>query len=259
MIIRAVTVFFWAVFFVSATAFCPFEPPTAVKAHERYLFRRQDQCLSNQHFCPGSNGNSGCCDADMQCATDYAGRIACCPNGAVCTGQLDGSAGTATSASPQPPTQVIASTTQTSRAAIVTGSDSGIVANAYFPYHYLPTTYPNADQCTSAFSSCRSEFSTCSSSLATGGNGVTISAAGGGFTAQPALGAASAGSICSSLSTRACYNLGLGNCPMYGTAAVTTGGGTFAAGNAAPTRCAQVYQIAIAMAVGVAGQAIQRV
>lgn len=249
MILRAVTVLIWAAFCASATASSPFKPPTAVKHHQAYLFQRQDQCLSSQHFCPGSNGDSGCCDTNTQCATDDGGRIACCPSGAVCTGQLDGS--------PAPTRQALGSTTPTTQASTITSGGSSIVANAYFPYHYLPTTYPNADQCTSAFSSCRSEFSTCASALATGGNGVTISGAGGGITAQPALGAASAGSICSSLSTRACYNLGLGNCPMYGTAAVTTGGGTFAAGNAAPTRCAQVYKVAVAMAVGVAGQAIR--
>lgn len=260
MILRAVALVLGAAIWVSASAFSPFESPMAIQHHEGYLFQRQDQCLSSQHFCPGSNGNSGCCNNESQCASDDGGHIACCPSGAVCTGQLGASAGTASSsAGAQPTSQATGATTPTTQAALATFTSGGssIVANPYFPYYYLPTTYPNADLCTSAFSSCRSEFSSCTSSLETGGNGVTVSGAGGGITAQPALGAASAGSICSSLSTKACYNLGLGNCPMYGTAAVTTGGGTFAAGNAAPTRCAQVYRIAVAVAVGVAGQAIR--
>ncbi|KAI4223141.1 MAG: hypothetical protein L6R36_005644 [Xanthoria steineri] len=105
------------------------------------------------------------------------------------------------------------------------------VPNPYYPYVVLPTTYPNAEACSSAFSSCRSEFTKCTNSLTASGNGVTVSGALGGITAQPALNAASAGAVCSSLSTVACYNLGLGNCPMYGTAAAT--GGTSPAGNGA--------------------------
>lgn len=253
MILRAIVVVVVTTFLASATEFSPFEPPIALWHHEGYLFQRQDQCLSSQHFCPGANGNSGCCNTDSQCATDDAGHIACCPTGAACTGKLGGGAGTATSQS----TMQATPTTQAASATNANGG-SGAVANAYYPYYYLPTTYPNADHCTSAFSSCRSEFSKCTSSLEIGGNGVTVSGAGGGITAQPAVGAVSAGSICSSLSTKACYNLGLGNCPMYGTAAVTTGGGTFAAGNASPTMCAQsVYRVAVAVAVGVAGQAMR--
>ncbi|KAL9600147.1 MAG: hypothetical protein Q9219_003403 [cf. Caloplaca sp. 3 TL-2023] len=242
------------------TGFSSYEPPTAVQHHDGHYFRRQDQCLSSQHFCPGANGDSGCCGTDAQCAIDDGGRIACCPSNAVCTGQLGQTPATATAAGlqPTPTTQALGTTSPTTptATATVTNGGSRVVANIYYPYHYLPTTYPNADLCTSAFSSCRSEFASCTSSLETGGNGVTVSGAGGGITAQPALGAASAGSICSSLSTKACYNLGLGNCPMYGTAAATGGGGTFAAGNAAPTKCMGPYRALAAVVVGMAGQAI---
>ena len=236
-----------------ATRYSPFEPAQAIRHHEGYLFQRQDQCLSSQNFCPATDGNSGCCSTDTLCATDDAGQVACCPTRAICTGALGGAAATGSPAA----TQASGATTAAPQPTPMAGEDGGgaIVANAYFPYVYLPTTYANAELCTSAFSSCRSEFSVCTSSLETRGNGVTISGAGGGITAQPALGPASAGSICSSLSTRACYNLGLGNCPMYGSAAVRTG--TFDAGSAAPTRCAQIYQVVVAVAVGVAGQAIR--
>lgn len=260
MILKTVVAVIVTTFLASAIGFSPFEPPTAVWHHEGYLFQRQDQCTSSQHFCPGTDGNSGCCSNDSQCAADDAGHIACCPSGAVCTGQLGGVANTgATSAGAQPTTPAIGASTPTTQAASTTNANGGptVVANPYYPYYYLPTTYPNADQCTSAFSSCRSEFSKCTISLETGGNGVTVSGAGGGITAQPALGEASAGSICSSLSTKACYNLGLGNCPMYGTASVTTGGGTFSAGNAASPRCIQIHKVAVAVVVGVAGQAMR--
>lgn len=258
MILRAVVVVVGSTTFLASATALAFEPPTALRHHEGYLFPRQAQCLSSQHFCPGANGNSGCCSNDSQCAADDAGHIACCPNGALCTGLLGGGIDIPTSGLAQPTTQASSASQPTiqSTVATITSDGSSIVVNAYYPYFYLPTTYPNANLCTSAFSSCRSEFSKCTSSLETGGNGVTVSGAGGGITAQPALGEASAGSICSSLSTKACYNLGLGNCPMYGTAAVTTGGGTFAAGNAAPPRCIQVYRVAVAVVVGVAGQAM---
>lgn len=249
MIWRVVLIATATTFLASAANTSPFELPAGTRRHDGYLFPRQNPCQSSQQFCPGTNGDSGCCSTNSQCATDEAGRVACCPSGAVCTGQLSNTAIDQAGATP--------STTQ---ATSTTGVNGGLsaVANAYYPYYYLPTTYPNADLCTSAFSSCRSEFSKCTSSLETGGNGVTVSGAGGGITAQPALGTASAASICSSLSTRACYNLGLGNCPMYGTASVTTGGeGEFAAGNAAPTMCAQVYRVVVAVAAGVAGQAMR--
>ncbi|KAL8736238.1 MAG: hypothetical protein Q9166_000393 [cf. Caloplaca sp. 2 TL-2023] len=239
-----------AAFQAVAATFSPYEPAQAVEFHEGYLFQRQNQCLSSQKFCPGANGSSGCCSTDSQCAADDAGRLACCPSGAVCTGRLGGG-GT------QPTTQAPGSSPATTQATPTDDPNAGgsTVPNPYYPYVYLPKTYQNADLCSSAFSSCRTEFSKCTSTLTVGGNGVTVSGAQGGITAQPALNPASAGSICSSLSTLACYNLGLGNCPEYGTAVVT--GGTFSAGNAAPSGCAQKYRVAVAVAIGVAGQAIR--
>lgn len=259
MITRKPKLVVLAILYAQSTAFSPFEPAQAVQHHHAYLFQRVNQCLASQHFCPGSNRESGCCSTDSTCATDDAGHIACCPARAVCTGALGGSAGTVTATvSPSNTQALVVSTSAPQSPLTATANANGVgntVPNPYFPYIFLPTTYANADLCSSAFSSCRSEFSICTGSLGTGGNGVTVQGVGGGITAQPALGTVSAGSICSSLSTRACYNLGLGNCPLYGTG-TTAGGGTFSAGNAAPTRCAQLYQVAVAVAVGVAGRAI---
>ena len=234
----------------------PFQTAHPLQRRHFDLLQRQNQCPSDQHFCSGANGSVGCCDGNAHCAQDSSGQVACCRNGAVCTGQAGGGSPTGQITQTTPTTPTTTAVTSPTAAGNGNGNGGGsTVPNAFFPYVYLPTTYPNADLCTSAFSSCRSEFFRCTSSLQNG-NGVTVSGAGGGITAQPALGSASAGSICSSLSTKACYNLGLGNCPMYGTG--TAGGGTFSAGNGAvPTRCAQLYRVGVAVVVGVAGQAIR--
>lgn len=236
--------------YASASQFLPYQTVHPIRHSLEHLRPRQGQCPSDQHLCSGANGQAGCCDANAQCAVDSSGQVACCRNGAVCTGNAGGSAATT------PRSQAGQTTPAAGSSPAANGNNGGgsTVPNAYFPYVYLPTTYPNAELCTSAFSSCRSEFSRCTSSLQSG-NGVTVSGAGVGITAQPALGSISAGSICSSLSTKACYNLGLGNCPMYGTGSVS--GGSFSAGNGATApRCIQLYQVAVAVAVGVAGHAV---
>ena len=240
-----------AAFQASATSFSPFEPAQHVQNHQGYLFQRQNQCPSDQKFCPETGGTSGCCRTDSQCAADDAGQLACCPSGAACTGRLEGDSGAGTPAGLQ-----VATGTPPSQPTQTMNPDQGgmTVPNPYYPYVMLPTTYPNAELCSSAFSSCRSEFTRCTNSLTAGGNGVTVSGAQGGITAQPALDAASAGAVCTSLSRVACYNLGLGNCPMYGTAAAA--GGASPAGNDAPGGCIQLYRVAVAIVVGVAGQAV---
>ena len=240
-----------AVFHASATLFALFEQPYTVQYHKGYLFQRQNQCLSSQRFCSGTDGSSGCCSTDSQCAADNAGHVACCPSGAACTGRLDGTAGAANLAATQPATQAQGASPPPTPTMNANGGGATI-PNAYYPYVMLPTTYPNAELCSSAFSSCRSEFTKCTNSLTAVGNGVTVSGALGGVTALPGLDAASAGAVCSSLSTLACYNLGLGNCVSYG-----TGAAPVTAGNAAPSGCAQIYRVAVAVAMGVAGQAVR--
>ena len=179
------------------------------------------------------------------------GHVACCPENAQCTGTIGDGAVIATATGiPESPTDSAASAT-------ITGSEGSIVPNGYFPFPYLPTNYPNAVICSSSFSSCQTEFQRCTSQLIAGDNGLTISGIGPGITREAALPSTSAVSICSSLSVKACHNLQLADCPAYGTAATTNGGGTFEVEGAAPTRAAiNGIGMGIGMALGLGGQLI---
>lgn len=214
------------------------------------LFRRDDNCGSGVS-CAAMGDKASCCKSKTRCAVDMAGHVACCPDNAQCTGSIGAGAAIATA------TSIDTSPTDSAASAIITGSSGSIVPNAYFPFPYLPTTYPNAAVCSSSFSSCQTEFTKCTSQLIAGDNGLTISGIGPGITREAALPSTSAASICSSLSTKACYNLQLSNCPMYGTAG--GGGGTFkAAEGAAPTYCARIYEVGmgVGVALGFAGQLV---
>ena len=234
-----------------SSEYSPFHEPYLGHTFNSYngfvldLFRRDDNCGSGVS-CSAMGDQSSCCKENTRCAVDMAGHVACCPDNAECTGTIGGGAVIATA------TGSVSSPTDSVASATITGS---IVPNGYFPFPYLPTTYPNAAVCSSSFSSCKTEFSRCTSQLIAGDNGLTISGIGPGITREAALPSTSAASICSSLSTKACYNLQLANCPMYGTAA----GGTFVgAEGAAPTRCAGLYGVGmgVGVALGVAGQLV---
>ncbi|KAF2428895.1 hypothetical protein EJ08DRAFT_650869 [Tothia fuscella] len=101
------------------------------------LLKRQTSttnCPSNHINC-GYAGNSGvCCRNTANCAVDTAGHVACCPLGAVCTGQIAGTAvaggGAATTTGTSTGTSfVFASSTTTSNNAagtvIIGGGASG--------------------------------------------------------------------------------------------------------------------------------------
>ena len=202
------------------------------------LFRRDGNCGSGVS-CDTMGDKASCCKSKTRCSVDVAGHIACCPDNAECTGTIGAGA-------------VIATATQTAASATISGGGCSIVPNGFFPFPYLPTTYPNAAICSSSFSSCQTEFERCTSQLVAGDNGLTISGIGPGITREAALPSPSAASICSSLSVKACYSLQLSNCPQYGTAAA---GGTFEAAGAAPTNCVRIYGVGmgLGMAIG-AGQ-----
>lgn len=237
--------------------YSPFYEPYLGGASRSYngfvldLFRRDGNCGSGVS-CSTMGDQASCCRSETRCAVDMAGHVACCPNNAQCTGTIGGGAALATA------TNVVSSPTNSAASATVTGSSGSIVPNVYFPFPYLPTTYPNAAVCSSSFSSCETEFSRCTSQLIAGDNGLTISGIGPGITREAALPSTSAASICSSLSAEACYHLQLTNCPMYGTAA-GSGGGTFeAAEGAAPTHFAGMYGVGmgVGVAVGIARQLV---
>ena len=257
----------------ASSEYSPFFPPYIesslhdVEGSAGGLLKRQNSCGSGYISCANLGGTGVCCKSNAMCALDQAGHVACCPVGSACTGTinaasvvatgLSASSATASSTSSRPTT----TTSTTAAGAQITGARS-TVANSYFPFVYLPTSFSNAADCSSSFSSCASAFTSCTSSLGSGANGitapgVTITGPGVGAGAQTPLPSASAASICSSLSTQACYPLQLANCPMYGTAGETApSAATFVAPNAAPTRCVALYGMGAGIAVGLAGQVV---
>lgn len=225
------------------------------------LQRRQNNCQSGYNSCSNLGGSSSCCPPNTSCALDQAGHIACCPINAFCTGIINAGASstTVTALSASTTTVVVGATTSATNGFIVPASTTGgaeaagggsTVANAVYPFIYNPTTYANAAACSSAYSHCQTEYTSCTSSLGGSVNGVTVSGAGVGITVQGATATmAAAMSVCSSLSSQACYGLQLGSCSTY------TGTGTLINPNAAPTKCARaLYGVGVGVAVGIAGQ-----
>lgn len=155
-------------------------------------------------------------------------------------------------------TNAMPSQTTAAQSAATTGSGGKrIVSNAYYPFAYLPTNFPNAAVCTASYSSCVKEFAKCTYSLESGDSGITVSGAGVGITRQAAIPDITAASICSSLSTEACHTLQLADCTTYGNAAAATAGGSFkVSANAAPTGCPGMYGVGmgVGVALGFAGQ-----
>ncbi|KKK20626.1 hypothetical protein ARAM_000151 [Aspergillus rambellii] len=148
-----------------------------------------------------------CCRTNAICTSDDANHIACCPVGASCTGTLtDPSTGTGSFQFPQSTSAT--TTTSGGSEATITGST---LSGAY-PFVYVPTTFSNADVCSSYYTQCQSEYTACITSLG-GGYGVTVS--GGGAELTRSGGAAGAVETCSSLSLAACHGLNLGYCGNY--------------------------------------------
>ena len=199
--------------------------------------------------------NAACCPKDTNCALDGNGNIACCPKNAACTGSL-GEAGGGAAATGT--TTVAGGKTAAASGAAITHAIGGgsTVANSYYPYPYLPTTYKDAGQCTSSFSSCQLESAKCTGMLEGGGMAVTVSGPAGGVTQEGVMPVASAESICSSLSVEACHGLALTQCSTLGGAKQTAAGSFVAGGssNAAPTRCPILYGMGAGVALGLAGQ-----
>ena len=212
------------------------------------LFRRDSKCAVS---CSSVGNNRACCPKKTNCALDEVGNIGCCPDNAKCTGTAGPAAGPST-------TVPFAGTSATASAAAITHAITGssTVANSYYPFPILPTTYANAAECTTSYSSCQLESAKCTGVLEGGGMAVTVSGPGGGITQQGAIAPASAESICSSLSAEACHGLALTQCSTLGGAAKTAAAGTFVGGSAnpAPTRCAAaLYGVGLGVAVGLAG------
>ncbi|EXJ86099.1 hypothetical protein A1O1_06468 [Capronia coronata CBS 617.96] len=209
--------------------------PLSALSVDALLVKRQS-CASGLNSCSALGSDSVCCPSGTNCALDEAGHIACCPSNAVCTGTIAGtltgsSTGSATGTTSTTSDSVLGGSSSSSTASppgvtsLTTGVSGGgsTVPNNFYPFIYIPTSYANADLCTSAYSSCQSASTSCFASLA-GANGVTVSGLGGGITVQGASGtlSSSASSICSSLSAAGCYNLQQSQCSMFGTASGAT-------------------------------------
>ena len=217
------------------------------------LLKRQSGCPSAHTACTALNAPGACCPTGTNCARDQNGTVACCPSNAVCSGVISGTAPvSATSSTPF----VLGGTTQTSitqSASLASGYST--LTGVPYPFLVIPTSYPNSQQCLNAFSSCQSASSACFNSLV-GVNGVTVSGLGTQGVTQAATGtipAESASSVCSSLSSRGCYNIQSALCSSFGSAGVTATTGTgfvqVNAGPAAVARCTGAIYTAAAMVV----------
>jgi len=237
-------------------------------SNNELLVKRQN-CQSGYNSCSDLGADSVCCASGTNCALDDAGHVACCPDNAVCTGTIAGTiTGTVTTSSTSSGGFVLggtttSSTTSTTTSAGITSLTTGVsgggstVPNNFYPFIYIPTSYANADLCTSAYSSCQTASTSCFVSLA-GANGVTVSGLGGGTTVQGASGtiASSASSICSSLSSEGCYGLQETQCSVFGsgsagTATTTTGFVQVGNDGSRPTDCfGMVYAAGAGAALG---------
>ncbi|KAI5862681.1 hypothetical protein GGS23DRAFT_87754 [Durotheca rogersii] len=164
--------------------------------------RRQLNCPAGYFSCEdrGPAFAGTCCGNGQLCALDAQDQAACCPTTATCTGVAP------TGSTPTP----------------------SFVSNTYFQFPYIPTSFSNQVACTSAVSQCSRNYAACVSGLSGGSSaaggvyGVTIIVPGGGGTTVAATNAAlpapTATSVCSSLSSRACYGLQSSQCAAVASA-----------------------------------------
>lgn len=221
------------------------------------LEKRQNNCPAGATSCSNLGNSAACCTSNTNCQLDQAGRVACCPNGASCTGTLGANTGISTQTLTTTSNAFIVPTSTNQVNPQVTATGLSTVPNAFFPFVFLPATYSNAAGCSSYFSSCQNEYNSCTASLGGGVNGVTVSGIGGGVTVAGSTPTVQPQSICSSLSSQACSNGQLANCNTYGTAGQATV--TIINPNAAPSRCpGGLYGVGVGVALGVAGQVLGR-
>ena len=176
------------------------------------LFRRQSSCQVGYNGCTNLGQPTACCTTTAICTTDTNNDVACCPTGATCTGTLGAAASTTGSLLGGGATTTGNSLFPATTAG--SGFVESTVANQYFPFLYIPTTFANAEVCSSYYTSCQTEYSSCLTSL--GGaavNPITSAATVIQLTGrQVATATGSAASVCSSLYSQGCYNLQEGYC-----------------------------------------------
>lgn len=243
--------------------YSPFFSPYSNNSPRALLMKRQS-CPTNYNSCSSLGSGTTCCPSDTNCVRDQAGNIACCPFSASCTGSIEGTAtGSLTTSNTTP--FVLGGTTATSTPVIATtpagvAGGGSTVPNAIYPFVYIPTTYENAALCSSYWTSCQAQSSSCLASLDGGANGVTVAGITSVQGASTTLPSASAASICSVLSTSACYGLQESQCSSFGTGTAglttTAGGGIIQSGAARPRiTCGpeMMYAMGAGAVVGAAG------
>lgn len=224
------------------------------------LRRRQDNsCPPDSNSCSSLNGSPVCCASGTDCRLDDAGQVACCPQGARCTGSIGGASvsgntggfvvgvGSTSTTTTTSGLLVPASTTSTSTALIsgqgLSTVGTGAPNGGFVGFLPLATPFPNQQVCSSAYSSCQSEFQRCTSLVGGSVNGLTITGAGVTIAGPGATPVPSAASICQSLSSAVCLNLQLSNCNTLANAA-------------APTPFPPLYGVGVGLLLGVAEQVL---
>lgn len=199
----------------SLTLTSPFLSPFEADPGSGLLPRQAGNCGSNEVSCAALNFPNLCCPSRSTCTYDPLNNPACCPLNAACTGTVNAPTNTPTS---------------TVTAIITSAPTPGQpVPNAYFPFVYIATSFANSAVCSSAIQGCQAAFGACTSSLGSpAAAGVTVVANNGQVTVLAPVGVASAETICSSLSSKACYGLQQSQCATL--TAAGTAGGTFVAG-----------------------------
>lgn len=235
----------------SAHDYSPFVDPLFGLSEDALLVKRQG-CEAGLNSCSDFGVNNICCPSDTTCTLDQAGNVACCTVGSACTGTIDGSVtGSATTTSATGivvgGSTSLSTITSTGGVTSTTGAVGGgsTVPNSYYPFTYAPTSFADAGQCSSAFTSCQAASTSCFTSLA-GSYGVTVGGFGGGITVQGVSGTilSVASSICSSLSSEGCSNLQqVSTCTVFGAGSgviptTTTSGGIVQIGNNGPRQTA---------------------
>ncbi|RMJ21771.1 hypothetical protein PHISP_07362 [Aspergillus sp. HF37] len=194
----------------------PFQRPQNAETTKRafevlQILKRADTCPAGYSPCTKMGSSKVCCKDGTTCTQDAAHNIACCPTGASCTGQLTGpSTGSDSFMFPQ-----------TASATTTTGQFSATatrptITDAPYPFVIIPTSFANAESCSSWYSVCQSQYSGCREDLG-GQYGVTVAGPNGaGVTVQGSSAAASpTASVCSSLSFEACHGLQMPHCVTY--------------------------------------------
>ncbi|CAP97838.1 hypothetical protein E8E15_011279 [Penicillium rubens] len=238
---------------VHSTETAPFTPAEEATANKRafevlrILRRAEDNCPAGFTPCSELGNANACCKHGTNCSRDDANNIACCASGASCTGSLTGTKTTGTGTMFMFPSGATATTTESGTAAI-----TGSRLDGAYPFVVVPTTFRNAETCSSYYSVCQSEYAQCTGALM-GRYGVTIGGAGEGKTVQAVTAASQATSICSSLSVEACHGINLGYCSSVAT---QTGDADANGNDASPVRMSSLHDLAFGLAVGVAGMFI---